>query len=95
MKKKYLFPVYFIASIMALTLSFYLIKQLDPQFINSLLGINTFESEDDAIENNFASENNIILNSGNSGYSCVIISGYKSLNDTNEKKLYLARIKKF
>lgn len=90
MKKKYLLFVYFIASIMILTLSFYLIKHLDPQFINSLLGINTFESEDDAIENNFASENSIILNSGNSGSSCVIISGYASLTDSNEKRLYLA-----
>ena len=90
MKKKYLLPVCFIAFLMILTLSFYVIKNIDPNFINYILGINTFESEDGTIDNNFMSENNIILNSGKSNSSCVIISGYKTLSDTNEKRLYLA-----
>ena len=90
MKKKYLLLIYLIASIMILALSFYLIKKIDPDFINSLMGINTFESEGNTMDSNFISENNIILNSGNSKSSCFIISGYKSLNDLNEKKFYLA-----
>lgn len=90
MQKKYLFPIYFISTIMILTLSFYLIKQIDPNFINSLLGINIFESEDKTIDNNLTSENNITLSKGISSSDCTITSGYNSLNDSNEKKLYIA-----
>ena len=90
MKKKYSIPIYFIVSVMILALSYYLIKQVDPDFINSLLGINTFESEDKTINNNFTSDNNIILSNGDSNNAYTVVSGYKKLTAANEKKLYQA-----